>query len=329
MDIAIVSNHIAGGWHPSDLSKFLGGNEECLVLLAKAMAEAGLHVEVYTTLRGRDWVSAEGVIYRQREMFDPREEIDVLISWKARDVFFHPLSATLKIYASQDVEPQFSNGGDRQIDYYITLGTYHRERLAWLPENRSVTIPLGVDQAEYTPADVKENLAIYATSPDRGLERLLVDWPRIQSAHTGLQLLITYDWSRLATMSGLGGAAYAKRLEALAGQDGIERATFDSDGIKEAFQRARYYVHPLPNPDADLFGFGAMKAQACGCTLVLSGLDCGFRDMARSWVPYSEWVSGRVDAQENPRFCQPAIPWRQIVDDHWIPLIHREINNAA
>ena len=329
MDVAIVSNPIAGGWHPLDLPKFLGGNEESIVLLSQAMAEAGFHVEVYTTLRGRTWVSNEGVIYRSREEFDPREAVDVLIGWKARDIWLHPLSAKLKIHASQDVEQAFVIGADRQVDWYATLCTYHTERLAWLPVQKRVMIPLGVDPAEYAPAGEKENLAIYATSPDRGLEQLLTDWPRIRDAHPGMRLLVTYDWSRLERMCGPSGAAYAKRLEALCLDDDIERATYDAAGIKAAFQRAKFYVHPINNPDADLFGFGAMKAQASGCSLVLNTLESGFRDMAREWIPYFDWTRGRIDAQVNPGFYQPAISWKDVVETHWAPLLRGEVAHAA
>ena len=330
MELAIITNAIAGQWHPLDLDKFLGGNEESLVLLTAALQKAGVNVEVFTSLRGPDWISPEGVIYRQRESFDPNGPVDALISWKDRAVWLQPLAAKFKVHASQDVEPPFSTGAMRQIDAFAVLGTYHSERLPWIPEGKRVTIPLGVDPAEYTPRGEKEELAIYATSPDRGLSTMLEDWGHIRRAHPGLRLLITYDWTRLATMSGPQGAMYARKLEALAEQPGIERATYDAAGIKAAFQRAKYYVHPLLRSDADLFGFGAMKAQACGCKLVLTGLDCGFRDMAREWIPYADWINGRTESEVNPRYRQPAVAWPDIVAKYWLPLLNRqEVSHVA
>lgn len=329
MEVAIISNAVAGGWHPLDLQRFLGGNEESLALLSEAMQEAGFAVEVFTSLRGPDWVSPAGVIWRQREAFDDRYPVDALISWKDRAIWLHPQAAKLRIHASQDVEPPLSNGAMRQIDRFITLASYHTERLTWIDPAKRTVIPLGVDPEEYKPEGEKESLAIYATSPDRGLETLLTDWPRIRETHPDLRLLITYDWSRLATMSGPQGAAYAKHLEKLAAQPGIERATYDAAGIKAAFQRARFYIHPLIHPDADLFGFGAMKAQACGCKLVLSGLDCGFRDMAREWIPYDEFVNGRMEPEKNPRFSLEPMPWDRILSEYWAPLLRGEVQHAS
>lgn len=322
MNLALITNPVAGQWHPTDLSKFLGGNEESVVLLTAAIAKTGVHVDVFTSLRGPEWISPEGVLYHQREAFNPLEEWDAVIAWKDRALWLQPLAAKLKIHASQDVEPPFSTGAMRQIDRFATLGTYHNDRLPWVPNDRRMTIPLGVEPSEYAPNGDKAHLAIYATSPDRGLETLLNDWGHIRRVHPGLRLLITYDWTRLETMSGPQGALYARKLQSLIGdQPGIERATYDAQGIKTAFQRAEYYVHPLHHPDADLFGFGAMKAQACGCKLVLSGLECGFRDMAREWIPYSEWKDGRTEAEINPRFCQPATAWSEIVERYWLPLL--------
>ena len=330
MELSIITNAIAGQWHPLDLDKFLGGNEESLVLLARALQLAGVNVEVFTSLRGPEWISPEGVIYRQRESFDPNEQFDALISWKDRAVWLQPLAAKFKVHASQDVEPAFSTGAMRQIDAFGVLGTYHSERLPWIPEGKRIMIPLGVEPTEYAPLGQKENLAIYATSPDRGLSTLLEDWGHIRRAHPGLNLLITYDWTRLATMSGPQGAMYARKLEALAAQPGIERVTYDAAGIKGAFQSAKYYVHPIHKIDADLFGFGMMKAQACGCIPVLHSADGGFRDSARMWIPYREWIDGRTEPEANPRFCQPAVAWTEIVAKYWLPLLNRqEVNHVA
>lgn len=330
MEIAICTNQIAGGWHPSDLDKFLGGNEESVVLLARAFADAGHDVEVYTSLRGKEDADASGVMWCQRESFDERHPYDAFISWKDRAIWTLPLGARVKIHASQDVEPPFRTGALRQMDWITTLGTYHAERNPWIPKDKTRSIPLGVDPAEYCVQEAKEHLAIYATSPDRGLETLLRDWAEIRAHDPNLGLIITYDWTRMATMSGPNGQTYARRLQEMCEQDGITRALYDRAGITAAFRRAKYYMHPIINPDSDLYGFGAMKAQSCGCLLVLNTLDTGFRDMAREWIPYHAFVKGERTAQANPRFCRPPIAWAEVVANHWLPLIEgREVPNAA
>lgn len=319
MRIAVLSNVIAGGWHPDDLDTFLGGNEECLLLLASALARAGHEVEVFTTVRGDVVPYDAGVSIFQREFFHPEEGRDVFISWKDREVWRQPVNACVKIHASQDVEVPLPMD---QIDYVTVLGTYHSERMPWVPPEKTRIMPLGVEVSEYHPAGEKAWVALYATSPDRGLETLLRDWVRIRAHRPELELLITYDWDRLMTMSGPNGAAYAKHLEVWLDQPGITRETFSRAQMRDAFQGARYYIHPLPRPDADLFGFGAMKAQACGCTLVLPDtLDNGFRDMARQWIPYSRFVEGSTLPLFNPRYCQPPESWDAIVAKYWAPLL--------
>jgi glycosyltransferase involved in cell wall biosynthesis len=330
MEISLITNPVAGGWHPGDMQRFLGGNEESVVLLSRALAKAGHSVDVHTTLRGAEFVDSAGVFWRQRESFNESEATDVLISWKDRNVWLNPIGARHKIYASQDIEPPLAPGAMNQIDRFITLASYHTERLDWIPPHRRTVIPLGVDPAEYTPSGEKEHLAIYATSPDRGLETLLHDWKKIRLAHDNLRLIITYDWSRLERMSGPSGAAYARKLDKLSEQPGIEKQCFDADGIKKAFQRAKYYIHPLIRLESDLFGFGAMKAQACGCKLVLNTLESGFRDMAREWIPYGEFMAGHTEPEANPRFCLEPMDWDAIVAKYWQPLFDEmEVSSAA
>lgn len=320
--VTFVTNPVAGGWHPDDLATFLGGNEECLLLLSHALARAGVAVTVYTTLRQPVTADPYGVTWRDLATFDPAAPCDVFVSWKNRQVWDLPIRARRTLHASQDVEPMLP----LRMDYVLTLGSYHASRLPWAPQSMQRRVPLGIDTAHYRPlADdgPREPLALYATSPDRGLEIVLRDWPTIRAAHgDALRLLITYDWTRLETMSGPQGAAYAAHLTRLADQPGIARRCVTAAEMVEVFQRARYYLHPLPRPDADLFGFGALKAASCGATLVLpSSLHSGFADTVRAWVPYEAFCRGETVPQPNPGWCQPAQDWDEIVAAYWMPLL--------
>lgn len=330
MNVTFLTNPVSGGWHPDDLATFLGGNEESLVLLSRALVAAGHGVDVYTSLRGGNRVDGTGVIWCHKDAagvrwwdlqsFNPANTCDVFVSWKNRDVWRGVPNARLNIHASQDVEPPLP----MSMHYVLTLGSHHAARLTWVPPSMRVHVPLGIDRTLYAPSgDAPERLALYATSPDRGLEQLLHDWPRIRDQH-GLDLLITYDWTRLATMSGPSGAAYADHLARLADQPGVSRQCFDQLGMVRTFQRASHYIHPLPRPDADLFGFGALKAAACGCTLVLPPVaGTGFADTVREYIPYSQFVNGETRVQPNPGWFHPALTWDEVVQQYWLPLLEK------
>ena len=316
MEVCTYTNAIANGWHPADLDRFLGGNEETLVLWSRAMARAGHRVTVHTTLRGKEFVDPHGVSWRQRESFSPHRATDVLISFKTREPWMFPTQAGLRIHWSNDVEPPWSNGLLRQIDHFVYLSTMHGEHVPWKPEGRSVMIPLAVDPHEYRPGDSRdEHLAIYATSPDRGLDILLKDWPRLQVTHPGLRLLVTYDWARVHPQA-------LAQWAPLLNQPGITRDTFDADGIKEAFQTARFYIHTLNRNASDLFGFGAMKAEASGCAIVVPSVrDNGFRDSVKRYVPYADFLRGQTEPVENPDWQTPPMSWDAVVAEYWQPLL--------
>src|SRR3990167_7810856 len=198
MDIRVYTNPVVPPWHPSDLGKFLGGNEESLVLWSRAMAGVGHQVTIYTSIRGEAFIDTSGVRWEPRLDFKPESPCDVLVSFKARDPWYYPGEAGLKIHWSNDVESPWSSGLRWQVDKFIYLSTYHLERNPWIPPERAVMIPLAIDPEEYRPARDKDlDLAIFATSPDRGLDILLRDWPRIQVTHPGLCLIVAYDWSRV------------------------------------------------------------------------------------------------------------------------------------
>ena len=114
-------------------------------------------------------------------------------------------------------------------------------------------------------------------------------------------------------------------------QPGIVRETFDHEGIVEAFQTARFYIHTLNRNDSDLFGFGAMKAQACGAIPVLPSVhDNGFRDGVKIWIPYVEFLRGNTEPQSNPQWCTEAMSWKEIVRRYWIPMLEgKEVGHAA
>lgn len=323
MNIVFLTNPVSGGWHPNDLETFLGGNEECLMLLARALARLGCYVEVYTTLRGERFTEAPGVSWRQREDFDPNERRDVFVSWKDRTVWDHPVAGRLKLHASQDVEAPLPL---ERIDAVLTLGTYHETRLPWLPPAKRLRMPLGLNRDLYRPKNtMREPIALYATSPDRGLEVLLRDWGRIAQYQRLERLIITYDWTRLATMAGPAGFLCAEMLSRAALQYGIVRRTVTQAEMVGLFQTAQYYIHPCPRPDADadLYGFGAMKAAQCGATLVLPDPLYGFQDTVREWIPYGAFIQGERRPKPNPDFCQPALSWDEIAEGHWRPWLER------
>lgn len=323
MRVTFFTEALQGGWLPSDLDAFLGGNQECLVLLARELRRRGHQVEVYASLRVPDLATAvvedHGVIYRPGERFNFDEAYDVLVSVKTAQPWLARCTARRKVHWCLDVERPWPRSLLGQLDVFTNLGTYHRSRLPWLPDELTRFLPLALPD-EYAgapdPRKRKRGSFLYATSPDRGLATLLEDWPAIWARDEAQELLITYNWQRLPP-------ALQQDLAArLRGLPKVTMALFPAADMRNIFQTAERYVLPLNRPDSDLYGFGALKAQACGCVPVLNAVaGTGFQDSVRAWERYADLAAGKRERQANPLAKELPVTWRP-AGDAWEEVLH-------
>lgn len=328
MKVEIFTNQVGGGWHPEDITNFLGGNEESVLLFSEALARQRKDTEIiiYTTLRiDGEIYKSKGVTWKHIKAFQIDDEHDVLITMKDRQLWFRGVEANLKIHWSNDVEPPWATGILNHIDHFICIGTYHRDRLPWLPEEKITYIPLGMDMRPFKNCKVERDndLAIYISSPDRGLETLLADWPMIKQARPNLKLYVSYGWTNLDSMGGQPGQELKFRLQQMLMQGDIEFGLLSSAQMVELMHKAKYYVHPLNRADSDLFGFSLMKARAAGCVIVVPSVAFnGFRDMAERYIPYRDWINGEEEAVDNVLACEKPESWDNLVKDKWLPLLN-------
>ena len=335
MNIEIFTNRVAGGWHPGDLDNFLGGNEESTVLLAEAFARAKHDVKVYTTLRESLETKWNGVTWKHTKEFDLTGEHEVLITMKDRQPWFRGAEAKIKLHWCNDIEQPWSTGTINHVDKIVILGTYMRDRMPWIPEEKLEIIPLAMDMRPFKngqrgKAVVRDNdLAIYTTSPDRGLTTLLEDWRHIKKFRPNLKLFVTYGWKNLETMGGDPGREMAAKIQQMLMQPDIQAGQLSASDMVGLMKSAKYYVHPLNRADSDLFGFGMMKARAAGCTLVVPSVNNnGFREMAERYIPYREWITGRDTTEVNQLATGKPQSWDAVVKKYWSPLLE-EVRHAA
>jgi glycosyltransferase involved in cell wall biosynthesis len=343
--VDLYTNAVAGGWHPRDLETGLGGSEEVIVLWSRAVARLGAAVTVYFSPpghplaadRGPDEVSA-GVRYRPRARFDPGAGRDALVTWKDPRPWLLGAQARRRIHWSSDVEPPWPSGVLDGLDAFACLTPYHASRMAWIPPGRLRVIPHGVDLATLDAArcERQAGLALYASSPDRGLKRLLLDWPRIRAGHPGLALHVTYGWRQFAACAQAlppehrqASARFRARIAALLGQPGIvTHGALPRTAMAALYWRAQYWLLPLETPDAELFCLNALKARRCGATPVIHRRGA-LADTVDAWLPYERFVSTPAAAVGEP--CRaaisatPILDWDDIVRRHWIPLLKGEL----
>mgnify|MGYP001617546108 CR=1 FL=1 len=328
MKVYFITNPIAQGWNPNEIEKFLTANEESIALLSAALVrQGGCDVSVYTSLNcgPLEW---EGVKFRPLGLAASAPDADVLVSYKTTIPWLWGTPrAHARVHWTVDAEGPWAAPVFNKLNLFVAISDFHASLMPWLKERNVHALrvsPLGFDMRPFREhAQARDPIALYTSSPDRGLETLLQDWPQISLNHPGLKkLLVTYDVNRLSTMGGPQGAAYAAHLRMLAAA--APNVQFTGPLPREQhltlLKKAQWYIHPLNRKEADLCGYGAQKAALGGCMPVLNGLvGTGFAEFIREAVPYREFLHGGTTPRNNGLFSRPALSWDTLAREFWLP----------
>lgn len=325
MKIDIYSNEVHGGWLPERLASALGGSEEVLALFARTLAGLGHDVAVFHTRPPGAPPRAlhDHVHYLARHGFRAHDHRDVLITWKDPTPWRLGASAAVRLHWSSDVERPWADATLRRLHAFVCLTDYHRRRMPWLPESLARVIPHGVDLAHLDAqrGERVDGLALYCSAPDRGLERVLRDWPMIQACRKGMQLAVTYGWA--GRMPGA--------FEQLLDQPGVRfLGAVTRDEMAALYWGAEWWLLPLVRGDAELFCLNAVKAKYCGATPVSTGAGA-LMHTARPGLDYSPWVQGH-DVEPDLRREIPivsAVSWETVIQAKWLPLIEAAAGEVA
>jgi glycosyltransferase involved in cell wall biosynthesis len=334
--VDVYTNAVAGGWHPRDLEAFLGGSEESLVLWSRALAAAGVDVTVYYSPPPAADAALEdgGVRWLPRGAFAPHAARDVLITFKDPRPWLLGADARLRIHWSAEIELPWPAALRERLTDWVCLSRYHAARMAWLPPGQVRIIPLGFDRAGLLAARRGKvpGRALYCSSPDRGLERLLLDWPLLRERHPGLELHVCYGWQVFDACAA--GAAphrrhaagrYRERIRALLRQPGIvNRGALPRAEMAAAYWEAQYWMLPLAHPDAELFCLNALKARCAGAVPVVLRRGA-LEETVERWHPYDRFAVTPAAALGAPLTGiapgTPALPWEDVVAQYWLPLL--------
>ncbi|MCH7476726.1 MAG: glycosyltransferase [SAR324 cluster bacterium] len=325
LTIDLFSNYVAGGWSPHDLEEGLGGSEEALVLWAAALAERGHRVRIYhnpphpaasTAFRGAEFIP--------HDRFDPFARRDALVSWKTGHPWRVGAEAAVRIHWSSDVEPPWPERMAERLDAFVTLTPFHRQTMPWLDARKARLIPHGIDleHLRSRKRDKVPGRAMFASSPDRGLETLLRDWPRLRENHPGLTLEVFYGWRNFSACHAGDPAAsqFRANVERLLHQEGIAyRGAVPRDELARAYWEAEYWLLPLNRAESELFCLNAAKAMAGGATAVINRIGA-LQDTVNRWIDYRDFLRGETVLHTHPDAIPPR-GWDEVVGTWWEPLL--------
>lgn len=187
------------GWTPWD--NFLRGTEEYVREFATTATKRGYKVSVFHN--GEMHGEHGNVLYLPHSAFEPT--CDILLVVKEASILDMDLTKAKRvIYYTNDIYDRERLTPERlaKVEKVVAISNYHKETFLQSVPKVEVVYH-GCDPARYrkvTPdghpqwiTPKKEYLCLYASSPDRGLDKLKEFWPEIKRAIPRAELMTAYD----------------------------------------------------------------------------------------------------------------------------------------
>lgn len=255
-------------WAAPSVLTGIGGSEEAVVYISKEFVKLGMSVTVFCSC-GDLAGTYEGVAYKEYFEFNPRDNFNVLISWR-HNIFTQYIEAKSKLIWLHDVPDSdaFPVESLDNLDKIIVLSEYHRTLLpSHIPENKIFVSSNGINLSDF---DIIHNhnakRMIYTSSYDRGLQHLLMMWPDIRKEVPEAELHIFYGWNTYDAMVAKGSRTpdFKNAMVKMMAQEGVfEHGRVGHKQLAKEFAKSGIYAYP--SHFEEISCISAMKAQASGC----------------------------------------------------------------
>jgi len=252
-------------WTPESINKGgIGGSETAVIRVAEELNAKGFRVSVYAEADGV-W---NGVRYAPVERFVPRPTW-LFVSWRSPA----PLK-DMKEFAqhrwlwAHDVTFGPATAEDLAGVKVLALSEWHKTFLQEQYPSADIFVSgNGIDPARFAKKVRREkHRIIYASSPDRGLDIVLKQFPKIREKYADASLHVYYGFDAARSNN----PKFIAMVEQLAQQPGVTlHGKVDQQTLAEAYQKSDIWLYPstMPNgePFHETYCISAIEAQAAGC----------------------------------------------------------------
>lgn len=185
-------------WYDAHAEIGIGGSEECVIMLARALAVEGAEVTIVNRCGEHGGQSYNGVQYEDVRMFASSGlmHADLVVAWRDWYQFIKNDTYGAKAWLwthdipvgahhpNLDESTRAQQSANDLIDKIVYLNPYHRNLSPWWPDDKSFICPIGVNQAPYEAGGIERDPArvLYFSHPNRGLDVLRACWPEVKRA---------------------------------------------------------------------------------------------------------------------------------------------------
>lgn len=319
-------NDQTSSWGPSSIEKGIGGSEEAVINISKELAMLGWTVEVYANVEEEGCFN--GVHWYQATASNPNDLVDLCIVWRGhRYVEYAPKGRVtwLWLHDLQGGQEAYYVDVNDKYDNYLFLSEFHAKDAPWVEKDKIFLTTNGVDPKMMKSGQNNPKKVIYASSPDRGLDNLLKDWPDVHAA-TGAELHVYYGFNKY----------YDKRYEKNRKMMDFKRwvlSTCEADpsihyhgsvGQTELGEAmADSGIWSYPTQFGEISCITAMKMQACGAVPV-----CTDYGALKETVMFGKKIASSEDTSYDKEEYKKALI-EAINDEDWQKNIREEMVRAA
>lgn len=274
--IAFWCGRSAEHWAPPSLNTTgIGGSETAVVKIAERFARDGWRVDVYNE---PDYLEGEyeGVGYWGLSRLAVAETADVLVSWRNPEAHQLPVQRRLSLLWCHDLNRGPGQGDALgKWDTVLGVSAWHAAYLSQVYGIDNVDcVPNGIDLDRF-PAKVKKVpfRCVYASSPDRGLARLLQMWPTVVANEPAAELHIAYGWETFDKYIQMGRHDLAQQKQEVIGllertPQVVWRGRLPQDELARLYQESYLWLYPTSFLEVSCIS--AMEAMAGGAVPVTS-----------------------------------------------------------
>ncbi len=288
--LVIHTGHSYEEWTSRNIaSGGIGGSETAAARMAEEFALLGYRAIVFSSCPGDqgEYNGVEYLDYARYPAFAATHAVDVLIASRYVSILQQPVVARRRYLWAHDIFALGTEQGQHdlvrawynRLDGIFCLSPWHVEYFAnhhGIPREKIILTGNGIDVERFAIDVPKQPLRfIYASSPDRGLDTLLVAFPMIRRLYPEAELHVFYgfdNWNKAIEASGDEGWRGSRdRILAMLRQPGVyEHGRVDQARLAEEYLRSDIWFYPTHFTET--YCISALEAQMAGALCVCSRL---------------------------------------------------------